>query len=152
MMFLDCPAYLDQDGALRCGLPAEVRCRFTMRSTDGPVESAMIKCPAGHYFCGAIESLTWHGKDKHDQGSAAVTSRAGRNSVQDSRDDRDGTDGLAVRQSPAEPERKHRRPNTAPAYYLGHPAALWITARRPRRSPAAACYPMETAVGAELAG
>jgi hypothetical protein len=25
MMFLDCPAYLDQDGALRCGIPAEVR-------------------------------------------------------------------------------------------------------------------------------
>ena len=47
MMFLDCPACLDQDGALRCGLPAEVRCRFTMRSTDGPVESAMIRCPAG---------------------------------------------------------------------------------------------------------
>jgi hypothetical protein len=78
MMFLDCPAYLDQDGAARCGLPAEVRCRFTMRSTDGPVESAMIKCPAGHYFCGDIESLTWHGKDKHDPGSAGVTSRAGR--------------------------------------------------------------------------
>ena len=48
MMFLDCPAYLDQDGAVRCGLPAEVRCRFTMRSTDGPIESAMIRCPAGH--------------------------------------------------------------------------------------------------------
>jgi len=59
MMFLDCPAYLDQDGALRCGLPAEVRCRFTMHSTDGPMESAMIRCPAGHYFCGTIESLTW---------------------------------------------------------------------------------------------
>jgi hypothetical protein len=42
MMFLDCPAYLDHNGALRCGLPAEVRCRFTMHSTDGPVESAMI--------------------------------------------------------------------------------------------------------------
>ena len=80
-MFLDCPAYLDREGAVRCGLPAEVRCRFTMRSTDGPVESAMIRCPAGHYFCGAIESLTWDGKDKHDPGPAAVTSRAGRDSV-----------------------------------------------------------------------
>ena len=58
MMFLHCPAYLDQDGAARCGLPAEVSCRFTMRSTDGPIEGAMIRCPAGHYFCGAIESLT----------------------------------------------------------------------------------------------
>ena len=62
MMFLDCPAYLDQYGALRCGLPAEVSCRFTMHSTDGPVESAMISCPAGHHFCGPIESLTWNGK------------------------------------------------------------------------------------------
>ena len=97
MMFLDCPAYLDQDGAVRCGLPAEVRCRFTMRSTDGPIESAMISCPAGHYFCGAIESLTWEGKDKHDPGSAAVTSRSGRDSVQGSNDGRDGTDGFAVR-------------------------------------------------------
>ena len=24
MMFLDCPAYLDEDGTARCGLPAEV--------------------------------------------------------------------------------------------------------------------------------
>lgn len=30
MMFLDCPAWLDDDGALRCGLPAEVRCRFAI--------------------------------------------------------------------------------------------------------------------------
>ena len=57
MMFLDCPAWLDQVGAVRCGLPAEVRCRFTMRSTDGPVESAMIRCPAGHFFNGPIECL-----------------------------------------------------------------------------------------------
>jgi len=81
MMFLDCPAYLDQDGAARCGLPAEVRCRFTMHSTDGPMESAMIRCPAGHYFCGAIESLTWDDKDKRDPGSVAVTSRAGRDNA-----------------------------------------------------------------------
>jgi hypothetical protein len=83
-MFLDCPAYLDQDGALRCGLPAEVSCRFTMHSTDGPVESATITCPAGHYFCGAIESLTWDRKAKRDPGPAAVTSHPGRHSVQGS--------------------------------------------------------------------
>ena len=46
MMFLDCPAYLDHERTVRCGLPAEVRCRFTMSSTDGPLESAMIRCPA----------------------------------------------------------------------------------------------------------
>ena len=105
MMFLDCPAHLDHEGAVRCGLPAEVRCRFIMRSTDGPVESAMIRCPAGHYFCGGIESLTWDGKDKHDPGTAAVTSRAGRDSVPGSHDGRDGVDEIADRHFPAEPER-----------------------------------------------
>ena len=58
LMFLDCPAYLDRDGAKRCGLPAEVKCRFIMESTGGPLDSAMIRCPAGHWFTGAIESLT----------------------------------------------------------------------------------------------
>jgi len=60
MMFLDCPAYLDRDGALRCGLPAEVEDRVTMRSTDGPVEMLKISCPAGHRFNGPVESLTRH--------------------------------------------------------------------------------------------
>jgi hypothetical protein len=104
MMFLDCPAYLDHEGAERCGLPAEVRCRFTMRSTDGPLESAMIRCPAGHYFSGAIESLTWEGRS-------------------------------APRDSRAEPEIS--RPNTAPAYYLGHPARLWISVMRRKRTTSA---------------
>ena len=80
MMFLDCPAYLDHDGAVRCGLPAEVERRFTMCSSDGPAECAMIRCPAGHWFNGAIESLTWETRDKHDPGSAAVAIRAGRGS------------------------------------------------------------------------
>ena len=114
MMFLDCPAYLDQDGAVRCGLPAEVRCRFTMRSTDGPIECAMIRCPAGHWFNGAIDSLTWDGKRNHDPGTAAVTSRSARDSVRGSHDARDGGGGSALRDFPAEPERKVRRPNGAP--------------------------------------
>jgi len=46
MMFLDCPAYLDQDGAARCGLPAEVSRWFTRGSTGGPLESAVIRCAA----------------------------------------------------------------------------------------------------------
>jgi hypothetical protein len=91
MVFLDCPAYLDTGGAVRCGLPAEVRCRFTMRSTDGPLESATITCPAGHQFNGPVESLTWDGKNKYDPGTAAGTSRAGRDSVQGTRDGRGGS-------------------------------------------------------------
>jgi hypothetical protein len=72
MMFLDCPAYVDQDGTVRCGLPAEVRRWFTVRSTDGPLEAAMIRCPGGHWFTGAIESLTWESKDTHDPGTAGA--------------------------------------------------------------------------------
>jgi hypothetical protein len=65
MMFLDCPAYLDEEGAVRCGLPAEVRSRFTMSSSDGPLESAMIRCPSGHCFNAPIEFLTLKSGEKH---------------------------------------------------------------------------------------
>ncbi len=71
-MFLDCPAYLDQDRAVRCGLPAEVRCRFIMRSSDGHIESAMIRCPAGHWFSGPNESRTWESTATHNPGTAGV--------------------------------------------------------------------------------
>jgi hypothetical protein len=57
-MFLNCPAYMDHDGATRCGLPAEVAYRYTIDSTDGPLESAKISCPRGHHFNGPIEYLT----------------------------------------------------------------------------------------------
>ena len=58
MMFLDCPAYMDKTGSVRCGLPAEVQDRYLMSSTDGALESARIRCPRGHWFNGPIESLT----------------------------------------------------------------------------------------------
>ena len=59
VMFLDCPAYMDAVGAARCGLPAAVEYRYTMRSTDGLLESARIRCPRGHVFNGPLESLLW---------------------------------------------------------------------------------------------
>jgi len=71
VMFLDCPAYLDRSGAARCGLPAEVEQRYTMRSTDGPLESARIRCPRGHWFNGPIEALTW------DKSGSAATRASG---------------------------------------------------------------------------
>jgi len=120
MMFIDCPAYQDQDGAVRCGLPAEVTGRFPMRSTDGPLESVMIRCPSGHWFNGPIEFLTAHSGRKHDPGQAAAACRAGHDSRMASRAGRDGIGG---------PSRR----NSAPAYYLGWPARVWITATRPRR-------------------
>jgi hypothetical protein len=59
VMFLDCPAYMDKTGSVRCGLPAEVQGRYLMNSTDGVLESARIRCPRGHWFNGPIESLTF---------------------------------------------------------------------------------------------
>lgn len=56
-MFLDCPAYLDAHGAARCGLPAEIEDRYSMRSSDGALDSAKIRCPVGHWFNGPLESL-----------------------------------------------------------------------------------------------
>ena len=80
-MLLDCPAWLDKDGAIRCGLPAEVRRRYITRSTDGPLESAMIRCPAGHWFNGPIEYLTREGSDKHPQGLTGAAASATRDSL-----------------------------------------------------------------------
>ncbi len=146
MMFLDCPAYLDRDGIVRCGLPAEVRCRFTMRSSDGLLESAMIRCPAGHRFNGPIESLTWESTDNHDPGAAGACPRAGRDSLPVTQDGRDGASGFALRDHPAEPERTGR-PNTAPAYYLGRPADVWITIMRPRRGRTASSHSVQAVAG-----
>lgn len=58
MMFLDCPAYMDDDGAVRCGLPAAVEYWGTVESSSGPLESAKIRCPRGHGFNGPVEFLT----------------------------------------------------------------------------------------------
>jgi len=70
MMFMDCPEYMDRHGAVRCGLPAEVESRYTVRSSDGPLESAKIRCPRGHWFNGPVEFLTL---SKH-QGAAVPRS------------------------------------------------------------------------------
>ncbi len=115
MMFLDCPARLDTEGSMRCGLPAEVRCRFTIRSSDGPLEAAMIRCPSGHWFNGSIESLTGGREGRHDSRAAAAMTDV-------------GSGRGAVRLSSPEPDQHIRRPNGAPAYYLGRPASLYLTA------------------------
>jgi hypothetical protein len=58
MAFFDCPAYLSEAGTTRCGLAAEVQYRYTVESSGGPLESAKIRCPRGHWFNGPIEFLT----------------------------------------------------------------------------------------------
>ena len=71
-MFLDCPAYLDDVGGARCGLPAEIGCRYTMESTDGPLDSVMINCPSGHRFNGPVEFLTWTSSEGRDGAFAGL--------------------------------------------------------------------------------
>ena len=48
-IFIDCPA---------CGLPAEIEHRYRLQSTDGPLDSARVRCPRGHWFNGPLEFLT----------------------------------------------------------------------------------------------
>lgn len=149
MMFLDCPAYLDQDGATRCGLPAEVGRRFIMNSTDGPLESVMIRCPVGHWFNGPVEFLTWDRTVRRGPGTAAAASSAGREGVT-GRDDRPGRGGgSAVRAIPVESGQGIARPASAPAYYLGRPARLWITAMRPGRGRTASADPVGALAAAD---
>jgi hypothetical protein len=61
--------------------------------------------------------------------------------------DRYGAGGIAVLDFPAEPEPEISRPNTAPAYYLGHPARLWITVMCPRRRRATSRHAMQAVTG-----
>jgi hypothetical protein len=77
MMFLNCPAYMDNNRASRCGLPAVVHCRYIMNSTDGPLESAKISCPRGHHFNGPIEYLTMPEQPTTTAVSASLPPSAG---------------------------------------------------------------------------
>ena len=79
---LSCPAHLDPDGGARCGLPAEVVRRFTMHSTDGPLEAAMIRCPVDHWFNGPIETLTRNSTHPDDPAIARRGHRSGRERLQ----------------------------------------------------------------------
>jgi hypothetical protein len=76
VMFLDCPAYTDDDGAVRCGLPAAVEYWGTVESSSGPLENAKIRCPRGHGFNGPVEFLTVTGGGQpvcsNDSGFAAA--------------------------------------------------------------------------------
>jgi len=75
VMFLDCPAYVDDDGVLRCGLPAAVEYWYAVESTDGPLESAKVRCPRGHSFNGPVEYLTFATGGPPEHSSAPDTAR-----------------------------------------------------------------------------
>jgi hypothetical protein len=78
VMLLDCPAYTDGRAGRRCGLPAEVEYWYAVGSTDGPLESAKIRCPRGHWFNGPIESLT---RREQREGPATDDATARRDAV-----------------------------------------------------------------------
>ena len=73
MTYIDCPAWLDDVGTFRCGLPASVRSRDTLESTKGPLECAMIRCPNGHWFKGPIEFLALEAPNFAVPASVAAT-------------------------------------------------------------------------------
>jgi hypothetical protein len=41
----------------QCGLPAEIRESFNLRSTDGPIEHVALSCIVGHHFRMAADRL-----------------------------------------------------------------------------------------------
>lgn len=75
---------------------------------------------------------SWERPDKHDPGTAAGAPSANYDCHQGTQDGRDSGGGSAIQDFPARPPlTESSRPSTAPAYYLGRPARLWITAMRP---------------------
>jgi hypothetical protein len=48
---------------------------YTMQSTDGPLDSVMIKCPSGHWFNGPLEFLTWKNGEGQDVRRRSIRSR-----------------------------------------------------------------------------
>ena len=85
-MLLDCPAYFGEDSVARGGLPAEIEYRYTIGSSDGPLESAKIRYPRGHWFNGPIEFLTWERQEgtRPAEGQArAAAHRAASNKVRE---------------------------------------------------------------------
>lgn len=86
-------------------------------------------------------------RGKPGPGTAAVISRPARHGVRGGQDGRDGAGGIAVRDLPAGPEPAISRPGTAPAYYLGRPARLWITVMGPRRRRTTSDHPVQPVTG-----
>ena len=48
---------MDMTTCPECGVPAEVRDRHVLTSTDGPIEHARVRCVAGHCFFMPVASL-----------------------------------------------------------------------------------------------
>lgn len=49
---------MDMTTCPECGVPAEVRDRHVLFSTDGPIEHARVRCVGGHCFFLPVSSLS----------------------------------------------------------------------------------------------
>ena len=47
-----------------CGVPAEVTERFSLQSTDGPVDHVAVSCVASHHFRMAVDALPAQAQDQ----------------------------------------------------------------------------------------
>lgn len=47
-----------------CSVPAEVTERFSLQSTDGPVDHIALSCVAGHHFRMAVDALSAQGQEQ----------------------------------------------------------------------------------------
>ena len=52
---------MDMTTCPECGVPAEVRDRHVLLSTDGPIEHARVRCAGGHCFFLPVERLACSG-------------------------------------------------------------------------------------------
>ena len=91
-------------------------------------------------FCG--HGQLW-AAERRSPGPAAGSASARHGTGRGTHDGHDGGSRAGTQDLPAVPRREASRPSTAPAYYLGRPAALWISAMRPRRILTTASHRME---------
>ena len=49
---------MDMTTCPECGVPAEVRDRHVLSSTDGPIEHARVRCVDGHCFFLPVASIS----------------------------------------------------------------------------------------------
>ena len=107
---------------------------------------AILNTGAGHWFDGPIESLTWESSQKPAPGPGRNRPSARPDCCPGWHEGRADGGWLAV-PCPRKPEREARRPNGAPAYYLGRPAHIYITAMRPPHRHAASDHQEQAVTG-----
>lgn len=66
---------MDLTSCPECGRPAEVRRRFVLASTDGPIEHADVRCIDRHWFALPIAALDPGPRRPSDAANPAAAER-----------------------------------------------------------------------------